>query len=59
MTYKIPDRKAVAQIVYQLRRFERQCSELPERTQAEVRAAIINLRSLLDAAEEEENKNGE
>jgi hypothetical protein len=54
MTYLIPDRKAVAQLKYQLRRFEKQCSELPASTRLRVQQTMLGLRQLLQAVEEEQ-----
>lgn len=47
MTFLIPDRKAVAQLKYQLRRFEKQCAELPESTRLRIHQEMQGLRSLL------------
>lgn len=47
MTFLIPDRNAVAQLKYQLRRFEKQCAELPESTQLRIQQEMQGLRSLL------------
>ena len=54
MNFLLPDRNAVAQIKYQLRRFERQCAELPESTRAQLHAAMEPLRFLLQAVDEEQ-----
>ena len=45
---------AVAQIKYQLRRFEKQCAELPESTRVQVARAMQPLRDLLQAIDESE-----
>lgn len=54
MTFLIPDRKAVGQIKYQLRRFEKQCAELPESTRLRIQQEMQGLRQLLVACEEEQ-----
>lgn len=56
MSFLIPDRNAVAQIKYQLRRFEKQCAGLPESTQAQLRRAMEPLRHLLQAYDEPEEQ---
>lgn len=53
MTYLIPDRKAVAQLKYQLRRFEKQCADLPAFTRLRVQQTMQGLRDLLVAVEDE------
>lgn len=47
MTYLIPDRKAVSQIKYQLRRFEKQCAELPAETRQLIQQELYGVRALL------------
>lgn len=47
MTFLIPDRSAVAQLKYQLRRFEKQCAELPESTRLRIQQEMQGLRDLL------------
>lgn len=54
MTFLIPDRKAVAQLKYQLRRFEKQCADLPAETRLRVQQTMLGLRQLLQAVEEEQ-----
>lgn len=56
MSFLIPDRSAVAQIKYQLRRFEKQCAELPESTRAQLARAMQPLRDLLQAIDESEEQ---
>lgn len=51
MTFLIPDRKAVAQLKYQLRRFEKQCAQLPESTRLRIQQEMQGLRSLLGERE--------
>lgn len=53
MTYLIPDRKAVGQLNYQLRRFEKQCAELPAETRLRVQQEMQGLRRLLGELEPE------
>lgn len=53
MTFLIPDRNAVAQLKYQLRRFEKQCAELPAETRLRVQQEMQPLRKLLLAGEPE------
>ena len=59
MTYLIPDRSAVAQAKYQLRRFRKQCAELPESTQNRIAEAMMPLAELLAAVEEEDTPEGD
>lgn len=47
MTFLIPDRSAVAQLKYQLKRFEKQCAELPVETQLRLQREMHGLRNLL------------
>ena len=47
MTFLIPDRKAVAQLKYQLRRFEKQCAELPAETRRRVHQVVRDMNELL------------
>lgn len=48
--YRIPDRKAVGQLNYQLRRFERQISDLPQERREPVNKAIERLRRAMNSA---------
>lgn len=58
MTYVIPDRQAVAQMKYQLRRFRKQCADLPESTQILIAEAMVPLAELLAAIDEEDTPEG-
>lgn len=49
MGYVIPDRQEAARLRYQLRRFEKQCSDLPVDTRNAIQAAMGPLRELLAA----------
>lgn len=54
MEYVIPDRHAVAQIKYQLRRFEKQCAGLPTETFLLLQEAMLPLRQVLSAIREDD-----
>lgn len=49
MNWLIPNRQHVAQLKYQLRKFEGQCAGLPETTRARISSELQGLRRLLMA----------
>ena len=54
MTWLIPNRQHVAQIKYQLRKFEEQCADLPASARQQIHQAMQPLRSVLSAATEDD-----
>lgn len=53
MTWLIPNRQHVAQLKYQLRKFEKQCADLPAETRARISSEMQGLSRLLAAVDEE------
>lgn len=53
MNWLIPNRQHVAQLKYQLRKFEKQCADLPAETRARISSEMQGLTRLLAAVDEE------
>lgn len=49
MNWLIPNRQHVAQLKYQLRKFENQCADLPASAQLQIHQSMQALRSLLSS----------
>lgn len=53
MNWLIPNRQHAAQLKYQLRRFEKQCAELPAETRRRIHQVVRDMNELLAAVDEE------
>lgn len=53
MNWLIPNRQHVAQLKYQLRKFEKQCADLPAETRRRVHQVVRDMNELLAAVDEE------